>query len=142
MKSQLTWKGNLAFEGKGSQSEFRVQMDASKSAGGDATGLSPMEMFLMSIAGCASIDIIMILQKRRKEIKDYWVEITGERREEKPSYFTSIHMSFHLVSQDLTEKEVARAIELSETKYCSAWNNIDPNKTTITHDYVILQDTD
>lgn len=137
METRLVWKGNLAFDGEGAQSSTRVTIDASKSAGGEESGPSPMELFLMSIAGCASIDIIMILRKRRKTINDYWVEITGERRAEKPSYFTAIHMHFHLVSDQLTDKEVSRAIELSESTYCSAWNNLDPTKTTVTYDYTI-----
>ncbi len=137
MKSKLIWKENMAFYGEGENSPNQVVLDAGKGAGGNEEGPSPMELLLLSLAGCASMDIKVVLNKRRKQLDDYWVEITGERRDEPPKYYESIHMSFHFKGEDLTDKEVSRAIELSETTYCSVWNNFDPDKTKITYDYVI-----
>ncbi len=137
MKTKLVWHGGMNFSGQGEMSETKVAIGANPAAGGDGTGSSPMELFLMSLAGCASIDIMMILNKRRKSVSDYWVEVTGTRRDEIPKVFTSIHLTFHFRGKDLNEQEVERAIKLSEEKYCSAWNNIDQEKTAITYDYMI-----
>ena len=137
MKSKLIWKDNMAFYGVGEHSPNEIITDATKGAGGNEEGPSPMELLLLSLASCASIDVMMILNKRRKQVDDYWVEITGERRDEPPKYYESIHMTFHIKGQDITEKEIERALELAESTYCSVWSNIDPDKTTISYDYVI-----
>ncbi|WP_158212422.1 OsmC family protein [Natranaerobius trueperi] len=138
MKSKIVWDGNLTFIGTGENSCTEVTLDASKQAGGDDNGPSPMEMMLMSLASCASIDMVLILsKKRKKKITEYWVEAFGKRRDETPKYFEKIHMTFHLKGEDLNNQEVKKALELTEEKYCSVWHCFDPDKTEITYDYVI-----
>ncbi|ACB84746.1 OsmC family protein [Natranaerobius thermophilus] len=137
MKSKIIWKDNMAFYGEGENSTNQVVFDATSGVGGNEEGPCPMEMLLISLAGCASMDIMTIIRKRRKEIEEYWVEVSGERRDEHPKIFEKIDMTFHVKSKDLTEKELVRAIELSESTYCSVWSSFDPDKTEITYDYVI-----
>lgn len=129
----------MRFIGEG-VSPVDVVMDAGQENGGDNSGARPMELLLMGVAACASMDIIQILSKRRKELRDYWVEIDGARKDEHPRYFDTIHLVFHLESDELTDKEVKRAIELSKDKYCSAWANLS-GKTEISFDYKIHKES-
>ena len=95
-----------------------TNFDASPELGGKEKGMRPMEVLASSLAACASIDVINILQKQKQEIESYKVEIEAKRRDEVPAIFETIHLKFILKGK-LTENKVKRAIELSMEKYCS-----------------------
>jgi putative redox protein len=78
-----------------------------------------MSITLQAAAACTTMDILSILGKRRKTIDDWRIDLDGERAEEHPKVFTSIHMTFYCKSPDVTEKELTDAILLSKDKYCS-----------------------
>ncbi len=79
-----------------------------------------MEVLLESLAACMAMDVLSILQKQRRTVSDFSVDLNAERANEHPKVFTKIVMDIHVSSPDATMKELTRAIELSETKYCSA----------------------
>lgn len=82
-------------------------------------GASPMELLLMGIAGCSSIDIVMILKKQKIELEDLQVEVEGFRQEGAiPNVFTAIKMDVKLQG-DLPPEKAKRAVDLSIEKYCS-----------------------
>jgi putative redox protein len=97
----------------------RTFFDTTEASGGLDSAASPMETVLESLAACMAMDVLPILRKQRRTITDFWVDLTAERAKEHPRVFTKIEMDIHLVSPDATERELERAIELSETKYCS-----------------------
>ena len=100
-----------------------VHIDAGEKIGGKNKGVRPMQMLLMATAGCAAIDIISILKKQRQEIKDFDIDVEGER-EKAPSLkgeatvFTEAQIHFKLKGKINPEK-AKRATELSMKKYCS-----------------------
>ena len=115
MKIQLDWKRGLRFDAE-SSSGAKLTMDAET---GEAP--SPMEALLASLAGCMAMDVASILEKKRQSVASYRIEIEGERPEAGvyPRPFTAVRMR-HIVTGDSVDPEaVRRAIELSETKYCS-----------------------
>ncbi|MFD1095060.1 OsmC family protein [Salegentibacter chungangensis] len=82
-------------------------------------GSSPMDLILRGIAGCSSIDVVMILKKQHHELDDLRVEVEGFREEGAiPNVFTKIHLNF-ILKGDLPAAKVKRAVELSMEKYCS-----------------------
>ena len=102
-----------------------IQIDASPQIGGTDKGVRPMELLLMSLAGCASIDVINILRKQRFAILDYRVTVDGERETGKDAnLFTDIVLNFYLKG-DLEEDKLIRAIELSLDKYCSVAKTLE-----------------
>jgi putative redox protein len=78
----------------------------------------PMEMLLGALGACTSVDVVMILAKKRQRLTALEVVITGERASEPPSVWTKIEMVYRLAG-DLEDKAVRDAIELSQSKYCS-----------------------
>lgn len=116
MKSTVTWKQGLHFVGE-SESGFSIDLDGSSE---DKVGASPMELILMSMGGCASIDVVHILKKGRADVQGCVTELQAERAETDPKVFVKVNMHFKVSGNDLTEKAVARAVELSAEKYCSA----------------------
>ncbi|WP_026914300.1 OsmC family protein [Christiangramia portivictoriae] len=82
-------------------------------------GASPMDLLLRGIAGCSSIDIVMILRKQNHELEDLQVEVDGYREDGAiPNVFKKIHLDF-ILKGDIPAAKVARAVKLSMDKYCS-----------------------
>ncbi|PHS78553.1 MAG: peroxiredoxin [Rhodospirillaceae bacterium] len=136
MKASVKWLGGMAFEGTPG-SGHTVIMDSSPDFGGEDKGLRPMEMMLLGMGGCTSIDVMNILQKTRQNVTDCVAEIEAERADDIPKVFTHIHVHFKVTGKDLSPKHVERAINLSAEKYCSA--SIMLGKTAeITHDFEII----
>ncbi len=96
-----------------------IRMDGSESIGGENLAARPMQVVLMALAGCTSIDVLSILRKMKQDVVDYDVEVTAEREEGKvPSLFTNIHIKY-LLQGELDNEKVEKAITLSAEKYCS-----------------------
>ncbi len=104
-----------------------VIMDGSPDIGGQNMGMRPMQLLLTSLAGCSSMDVLSILQKKRQEISDFQVKITGEREKDVvPALFRKIHLHFMVSGPDISPEKVARAIQLSLEKYCSVAKTLEP----------------
>ena len=96
----------------------------------------PMELLLAGAGGCTAFDVVSILKKGRHAVTGCEVSLHAERAETEPKVFTRIHFHFKVSGRQLKPEAVARAIELSKSKYCSA--SIMLGKTaTITHDFEI-----
>lgn len=121
------------FEAKGA-SNVIVNIDAAENIGGNNQGARPMELLLMGLGGCTSIDVILILKKQRQVIEDLKLVIEGEREKivgTEMSPFTKINIHF-IFKGNLDIKKIEKAIELSMEKYCSATAQLAP-LATITH---------
>ena len=90
-------------------------------------GPSPAEILLPALGACAGIDIVLILQKKRQDLKSLSVKVTGSRAEDPPRYWTDMQVHF-TVTGDVTENAMQHALELASTKYCSVAATI--NKAT------------
>src|SRR5215210_1727071 len=84
-----------------------------------ASAASPVELLLIALGSCTAVDVISILKKKREQVTNYRVEVRGQRRSEHPRSFTRMEVRHIVTGQDISERAVAQAIELSETKYCS-----------------------
>lgn len=115
--------------------KITVDIDANSEIGGEGKGARPMELLLMGVAGCASIDLGLILKKQKQELTDYKVEVTAERNDNLARNFKSINLHFILFG-DLEDFKVASAIDLTLTKYCSAVLSLD-KEVEITSTYMI-----
>ena len=138
MRSTVQWLENVAFEAK-SESCHSVIMDGAPAYGGENRGTRPMELILMGLGGCASFDIVTILKKARQEIRNVECQLQAERADEVPSVFTKIHLHFVVSGKALKEKQVAKAVELSAEKYCSASKMLSSGGVEITHDFEIVE---
>lgn len=139
MKARVKWVDGMMFVGE-SGSGHAVVMDAAPDVGGRNLGVRPMEMLLLGMGGCASIDVVMILKKGRQPITDCVVELEAERAATDPKVFTKIHAHFIVTGRGLDPKKVERAIALSAGKYCSASVMLGAT-AAITHDFEVVDDT-
>ena len=119
MKVSVNWQGNMAFAGT-APSGFPIQMDADENFGGTNTGIRPMEMVALGLAGCTAMDIISILQKKRQQVTQFEVRIDAPRSPEYPKVFTRAAITYVVTGSSVDENALLRSIELTATKYCPA----------------------
>lgn len=136
MKARVKWVEGVTFVGE-SASGHALVMDGPPESGGRNLGIRPMEMLLLGMGGCTAFDVVMILKKARQPVTDCVVEMQAERAAADPKVFTRIHVHFVVTGSGLSDKQVARAVELSAEKYCSA--SIMLGKVAeISHDYEVV----
>lgn len=112
-------------------------MDGPESSGGSNRGSRPMELVLMGLGGCASYDVVTILEKSRQKIVGCVTELTAERASSIPQVFETIHLHFVVTGTDLDPDKVARAVSLSADKYCSASRMLENGGVKISHDFEV-----
>jgi len=119
MKVYLKQVDNLSLAAR-AESNHWLAIDGRVEDGGNGAATGPMELMLMSVASCSAMDVISILKKRRVVNFLLEIEVEGKRRDEHPRIYTNIHLKYIVTGKDIKDKDVARAIRLSEDKYCSA----------------------
>ena len=107
---------NYLFETKNERGDIVLLDNKSEE---EPKGSSPMDLLLRGIAGCSSIDVVMILKKQQHELEDLQVEVEGFREAGAiPNVFKKIHLNFKLEG-NVPEAKAKRAVALSMEKYCS-----------------------
>jgi putative redox protein len=81
-----------------------------------------MEVVLMALCGCTSVDVVSILQKKRQPLASLTVLAEADQAPAPPRTFTRIRLVYKataLPSERLSRKAVKDAVALSKEKYCS-----------------------
>lgn len=130
MRGRVTWVEGVTFVGESGSGNSVVMEGGAKN-----NGIRPMEMLLLGVGGCASYDVVSILQKARQDVVSCHCELVGERPDAVPAPFTRIQMEFVVSGRGLKESQVARAVELSAEKYCSASIMLRNAGVEIVHTY-------
>ena len=115
--AKVVWKNGFAFDGS-NDAGLTFRLDSPEAEGGP-TGPSPMEILLIGLAGCTAMDVISILKKKRQTVTGFEVHAYGVRADEHPKVYTEITLEYIVRGHQVDPKAVERAIELSETTYCS-----------------------
>jgi len=109
----------------------RIQLNSAEDMG---HAFTPMELFLVSLAGCTAMDVQWILEKQRQKVEGLEISVRGVRREEDPAYYEKIYLEYSVRGQNIRKDAVERAIRLSQQKYCSVRAMIKETvKTHITY---------
>jgi putative redox protein len=133
MEANIKWVDGDTFIGR-SQSGHNVVFDT----GADGAAPSPMEMVLMSAGCCSSVDVVSILKKAKQQVENVEVKLTAERAESAPRVFTKMNLHFVVTGKDVSEKHLARAVQLSAEKYCSVALMLDKT-VEITHSHEVIE---
>jgi putative redox protein len=113
-------------------------IDSVPEVGGRDSGPRPMELLTAGVAGCTAMDVISILRKMQQKVTGLKVHVNGHQATEHPKRFTSIHIEYTVIGYGLSETNVARAIQLSETRYCPAMASLRPD-APITSSFTVLE---
>lgn len=133
MQVSTKWDGDVRFKGT-TGSGFEVMIDGEQKQGG-----RPLEMMLLSVAGCSSYDVVGILKKARQDVIDCEAQVNAERSDAVPAVFTKIHINFIVTGRGIKEKQVERAVRLSADEYCSASIMLKAGGVEVSHSYEIIE---
>jgi len=115
MQAKVTWQKELQFIGI-ADSGFPVKLDSHSSP---ETGVGPLEMVAIALAGCTAMDVISILEKKKEDITSFEVKVDADRAADHPKRFVKAVLQYVVHGHGVDEDALRRAIELSVTKYCS-----------------------
>ena len=97
---------------------IRIDLDAEESVGGVGAGPQPHRLLLLAMAGCTAMDVLSILRKKRQQVDGLSVEVQGSRADQHPRVYTRFEVLYKVRGTNIDPQAVARAIELSTTRYC------------------------
>ena len=113
-----------------------IVMDTSRESGGEGSAFTPMQLLLVALGGCTGMDVVDILRKKRQKLNGFEIAVSGERVSEYPRVYGKVHVEYKLKGENIRDKAVHTAIQLSEEKYCSVGATI--SKTAkVSHSYSI-----
>jgi putative redox protein len=124
VNARLTWQDGLRFAAR-SDSGYTLTLDSVGHEG--HAGPSPVELLLISVAGCTGMDVAAILRKMREPFEGIEVEITGERAGTNPKYYTAMEIVYRVRGRGVARDKVERAVELSRSTYCSVSATLRPD---------------
>jgi putative redox protein len=113
----VKWAGGLKFKGKNSFG-IEIATDTFKDNGGEESGYRPTELLLYALAGCTGIDVVRIMEKQRTPLESLEIQVNAEQSEGYPAHFKTIEVKYIGKGKGVAQEKLARAIELSESKYC------------------------
>jgi putative redox protein len=131
MKAKVVWENDLSFKCT-TEKGYETVMDGSGNA------ISPMESVLLAAGACSSVDVVEILKKGRFAIEDCVCDLNATRADEPPRVFTSIHAHYTVTGKGITDKALARAVQLSAEKYCSVMLMLT-GKVNVTTSYTLVE---
>ena len=117
MKATLRLDRKMRIIGTNS-ANLETVFDSHPSVGGEDTAATPMEIVLQGMGACSFMDVVSILRKKRKDIRGLNIYLDAERADQHPKVITKVHMIYELESPDSDLKDLERAVELSQEKYC------------------------
>lgn len=118
MKAQVTWTGpGYRMVGETGDGPAIV-LDSKGGTYGTHSGLTPVELVLVGLAGCTAMDVVSIMAKKRQPMTNMQVKVDAENAEQHPMVFTKIHITYTAHGSEIDEKALIRAIKLSEERYC------------------------
>jgi putative redox protein len=124
MDAKAVWKKGLSFTGSAETSGFSLPMGADPKVGGENDGFRPSELVLVGLAGCTGMDVISILEKKRQQVTAFEVRAHGDTAPSLPKRFTGFMVEYIVTGKGIDPDMVERAVELSETKYCTVMNTL------------------
>ena len=139
MKATIRQVKGLSLVGKADSNHW-VPMDTFEEVGGNNAASKAIELVLLGLGGCTSMDVLSIMAKKRAPVQDFEMEIDAEQATEHPKVFTKIKLNyiFYGDKEKIKAKDIERAIELSRDTYCPV-SNMLKHSVTMEHTYEVRE---
>ena len=132
----MRWAGGIRFEGEGVFGHTMIT-DGATQSGGEEAGFQPTELLLFSIASCTGVDVVRILEKQRQKLTSLEIEVKAHQNDNYPKPFHTFEVNYIARGENLNENKLAKAIELSEGKYCVVSQTME-SEVRVTTSYEII----
>lgn len=119
-KVTVMWKDGMYLEAETTGHDGIIPLDSDESVGGQGKGHRPLEMLLVGLGGCMAMDAVSILRKKRQDFTHFQATFETQQAGEHPKTYTTINIHFTAGGPNISEEALARALELSYTRYCPA----------------------
>jgi putative redox protein len=136
LNAKVTYTNGLQFVGE-SSSGHAIVMDGDPKVGGHNTGLRPMELLLVGLGGCAGMDVISIMKRKKQDVTGLDINVKGQKAENYPKKFTDINIEFIIKGRNISEDALKKSIDLSMNKYCSVKATLE-GTAKINYSYKII----
>ena len=113
---ETLWMGKMQFNAL--VNGHTIIMDAPERVGGEDNGPIPKPFVLTALSGCTGMDIVSILRKEQKEVKELNIKVTGEISKPHPIEYVAIHVVYDFIGDESIKDAVMNAVTLSQEKYC------------------------
>jgi putative redox protein len=127
----------ITFAGKTDSNHWLI-MDGPEEFGGSNAGIRPKELLLLGLGGCTGSDVASILAKKRVKLDGFEININSEVADQHPQVYTKMHIEYVFYGNNISEKDVEHAIELSQSIYCGVTKMLE-KAAEITHSYKIIK---
>lgn len=117
MKAFIKHIQGVTFLGKADTNHW-ISIDGPKEFNGSEAGNRPKELLLIALGSCTASDVASILNKKHISLDHFEVEVAADVVDEHPKVFSKIHLTYHFYGENLKQKDLERAIDLSQNKYC------------------------
>ncbi|HEY8688856.1 MAG TPA: OsmC family protein [Chitinophagaceae bacterium] len=113
---ETQWMGKMQFNAL--VNGHTIIMDAPEKVGGEDNGPIPKPFILTALSGCTGMDVISILRKAQKEVKNLDIKVIGELSKQQPIMYIAMHVIYDFTGDESCKDAALDAVTLSQEKYC------------------------
>jgi len=110
------WMGKMQFNAL--VNGHTIVMDAPERSGGEDNGPIPKPFVLTALSGCTGMDVIALLRKNGKAVKELNIKVEGEISKQAPIEYTAIHLIYEFEGNTSEKKDALEAVTASQEKFC------------------------
>ena len=85
---------------------------------GDGQGFTPLQLFLVSLSSCLGGTVRALAGAMKRHVGGMTVTAEGDRRETHATMFESIRLHVRVVSDDITDDDMAAMLKRAEELLC------------------------
>ena len=113
---ETRWMGKMQFNAL--VNGHTIIMDAPERVGGEDNGPITKPFVLTALSGCTGMDIVAILRREQKEVKELNIKVTGEISKQQPIEYLAMHLVYDFTGDESYKDAALNAVTLSQEKYC------------------------
>jgi len=119
-KVDTQWMGKMQFNAL--VNGHTIIMDGPEKVGGEDNGPIPKPFVLTALSGCTGMDIVSLLRKDGKEVKDLAITVEGEISKRHPIEYVAIHLIYSFTGDEKFKANALDAVNASQEKFCGVSN--------------------
>jgi len=113
---ETQWMGKMQFNAL--VNGHTIIMDAPERVGGEDHGPIPKPFVLTALTGCTGMDVIALLRKSGRQVRDFNLKVEGEISKQPPIEYTAIHLVYEFNGDENFLEDALAAVTTSQEKIC------------------------